>query len=56
MAEDDPQQEPTPAKTQLIQPAKGAPVEIPLPKRADWEKVLGRATRPNSTEADEQRG
>jgi len=26
-------------------PAKGDPVEIPVPKRSVWDKVLGRATR-----------
>jgi hypothetical protein len=48
--EDDPQQEPTP--TQHSQPRgkdehgeSHKPVEIPVPKRSAWERVLGRATK-----------
>jgi hypothetical protein len=48
MAEDDPQQEPTP--TQQSQPRgkdehgePNKPVEIPVPKRSAWERVLARA-------------
>jgi len=51
MAGDTPQREPTP--TQLTQP-KGIdpktgkpyePVDIPVPKRSAWERVLKRATK-----------
>jgi hypothetical protein len=34
--------EPTP-KTQETQPKQGDPVEIPVPKREDFEKLLRRA-------------
>ncbi len=43
MAEDDPQQEPKP--TQQTKPKKGEPIEIPIPTRDDWDKVLKRATK-----------
>ncbi len=49
MAEDDPQQEPTP--TQQTKPAKGDPIEIPVPKREDIEDLISRAARP--TKGDE---
>jgi hypothetical protein len=32
-------------RTQETTPAKGTPVEIPVPKRKDWETVLRRSTR-----------
>jgi hypothetical protein len=41
----DEKQEPTP-KTQQTKPAKGKPIEIPLAKRADWDRLLRRATDP----------
>jgi hypothetical protein len=43
------------APTQLTQPAKGKPIEIPVPKRSAWERVSGRAThpRPVSDEPDD---
>jgi hypothetical protein len=64
MAEDDPQdtpeQEPTPTqqtkprgKDERGEPAK--PVEIPVPKRSAWERVLSRAARvPDQAGHDEQ--
>jgi hypothetical protein len=44
MAEDDPQQA-TP-KTQQTKPAKGKPIEIPVPKREDIEGLIDRAAKP----------
>ena len=41
--------------TQETQPAKDEPIEIPVPKRADWEKVLGRATGIGDKPDDDQR-
>jgi hypothetical protein len=45
--------------TQQTQPKKGRPIEIPVPKRATWERVLRRAARapakPNRDEQDDDR-
>jgi hypothetical protein len=41
---DDQEREPKP--TQQTKPAKGEPVEIPVPTRSDWDKVVTRATKP----------
>jgi len=35
-----------PPRTQPTMPKYGDPVEIPIPKRGQWEKVLRRATKP----------
>jgi hypothetical protein len=32
--------------TQRTQPKKGKPVEIPVPKRSDFDRLLKLATRP----------
>lgn len=40
----DKEREPTP-KVQETQPKKGEPIEIPIPKRETWEKLLTRAAR-----------
>jgi hypothetical protein len=37
-------QEPTP-KTQPTQPKKGEPIEIPVPKEDDFEKLVRRAVK-----------
>ncbi len=38
------EQEPQPtAKTQLTQPKEGEPIEIPVPKEDDFEKLVRRA-------------
>jgi hypothetical protein len=34
------------SKTQKTQPAKGKPIEIPVPKREDIEQLLKRAAKP----------
>jgi len=39
---DDHEPEPTP-KTQLTQPKEGEPIEIPVPKEDDFEKLVRRA-------------
>ncbi len=39
---DDHAEQPTP-KTQLTQPKAGEPIEIPVPKEDDFEKLIGRA-------------
>ena len=44
MAEDRPESEPK--RTQQTRPKKGKPIEIPVPKRKDWENLLGRAAKP----------
>ena len=44
MAENDPEQQPEP--TRPTKPARGDPVENPVPKRSDWAKVLKRASKP----------
>jgi hypothetical protein len=44
MVEDDPQEDPTP--TQETKPAKGEPITIPVPKRAEIEDLLSRSARP----------
>jgi hypothetical protein len=31
--------------TQLTQPAKGEPIEIPVPSERDFEKLIGRAVK-----------
>jgi hypothetical protein len=41
MAEDQQEREPT----QLSQPKKGEPVEIPVPKRGDFERLVTRAAK-----------
>jgi len=46
--------EPTP-KTQQTQPKKGEAVEIPVPRRSTWDRVLKRATKPQD-EATRDRG
>jgi hypothetical protein len=38
------QPEPTP-KTQLTQPKEGEPIEIPVPKEDDFEKLVQRAVK-----------
>jgi len=43
------------AATQSTQPDKGDPVDIPIPKRDDFEKLVRRAAPPNP-EADEKPG
>lgn len=36
-------------RTQKTQPKKGKPIEVPVPKRGDFERLLKRATnRPDS--------
>jgi hypothetical protein len=50
MAEDDPRREPTP--TQKTKPAKGEPIEIPVPKREDIENLLNRAAQPIDRKPD----
>jgi hypothetical protein len=47
--------EPEPKETQPTQPQRGEPVEIPIPKRSAWDRVLGRATAPKSGQADEHK-
>ena len=44
------------AATQLTQPKKGDPIEVPVPKREDIEDLLSRAARPLpvSDESDDQ--
>jgi hypothetical protein len=42
---DDQEQEPTP-KTQQTKPAKGEPIQIPVPKRDEIEELLSRSARP----------
>jgi hypothetical protein len=32
-------------RTQQTQPKKGKPVEIPVPKRSEFDKLLGRAEK-----------
>jgi hypothetical protein len=56
MAEDDPQQDPTP--TQETKPAKGKPITIPVPKRDEIEDLLSRAAQQTKTktEIDERDG
>lgn len=49
MADD--QQEPQP--TQLTQPKQGEPIEIPVPKREDFERVVSRAALRRPRVADE---
>lgn len=44
MAEDDPQQEPTPGMQQT-QPKKGEPIEIPVPKRGDVMAFLEKTAK-----------
>jgi hypothetical protein len=44
MTDDDQEQEPTP--TQQTKPAKGEPIEIPVPKRDEIEDLLSRAAKP----------
>jgi hypothetical protein len=41
---DDHEPEPTP-KTQLTQPKEGEPIEIPVPKEDDFEKLVRRAVK-----------
>jgi hypothetical protein len=50
MAEDEQQQEPK--QTQQTQPRQGEPIEIPVPKRSAWERVLQRAAKTPSSEDD----
>jgi hypothetical protein len=38
--------------TQETQPKKGAPVEIPVPKRSMWDRMLKKAARPTDTDED----
>jgi hypothetical protein len=33
-------------KTQRTRPAKGKPIDIPVPKRGDFEKLVDKAARP----------
>jgi hypothetical protein len=52
---DDHEPEPTP-KTQLTQPKEGEPIEIPVPKEDDFEKLVRRAARTvdrDASDADE---
>jgi len=35
-------------KTQKSRPKEGKPIEIPVPKRKDFERVLERAMNPNA--------
>ncbi len=44
MCENDQESEPT-EPTQLTQPKQGEPVQIPVPKREDFERVLRRAAQ-----------
>jgi len=37
-----------PKQTQKTQPKKGKPVEIPVPKRSAFDKLLKRAEKPAS--------
>jgi hypothetical protein len=37
--------------TQLTRPAKGEPIEIPVPERGDFEQLVTRAA--NTTDGDE---
>ena len=41
---DDHDPDPTP-KTQLTQPKEGEPIEIPVPKEDDFEKLVRRAVK-----------
>lgn len=36
-----------PQRTQQTQPKKGKPIEIPVPKRREFERALQKATRRN---------
>lgn len=51
----EPTQPPT-EKTQLTQPKEGEPIEIPVPKEDDFEKLVRRAVKgaaePRADEAD----
>jgi len=42
MANDD-----TPEPTQKTQPKKGRPIDIPVPKREDIERLLSKAAQPD---------
>jgi hypothetical protein len=35
-----------PPATQKTQPKKGKPVEIPVPKRSDFDRLLAKAEKP----------
>lgn len=39
--------------TQKTQPQKGEPVEIPVPKRDDFERLLKKAAHPKKTSGTE---
>jgi len=36
-----------PGHTQQSQPKKGKPVEIPVPKRSEFDRLLAKATKPS---------
>lgn len=38
--------------TQPTQPERGEPVQIPVPKRSAWDKLLGKVAKPKDAEAD----
>ena len=48
---DDHDSEPTP-KTQLTQPKEGEPIEIPIPKEDDFEKLVRRAVKGKTGDPD----
>ncbi len=50
MAEEEQERE----ATQLSQPKKGKPIEIPVPKRGDFEQLVTRAAK--APDADDQDG
>ena len=47
--------EPDATPTQPIQPKQGEPVEVPVPTRDDWDKVLKRTVQPQD-EPDKDQG
>ncbi len=38
-----------PKPTQKTQPKKGKPVEIPVPKRSEFDRLLAKAEKPSKT-------
>jgi hypothetical protein len=38
-----------PEQTQKTQPKKGRPIDIPVPKREDIERLLSKASKPKDT-------
>ncbi len=43
-------------KTQLTQPKEGEPIEIPVPKEDDFEKLIRRAVRRGERDATDANG